>query len=122
MKKYRKQPAVIEAWQFTKENFKEGLPHEIYHNPDITLYSQFAGKVIYGEIKTPVSMQRVEENDYIIKGTDDTFYTCKPETFQELYREVEVKKQEKRRQLLLMITSAVSASIPWGLYLWWLTW
>ena len=30
--KYRKRPVVIDAWQFTKKNYKAGAPHFIRHS------------------------------------------------------------------------------------------
>jgi len=45
--KYRKKPVVIEAWQFTKENFKKGAPHWIKHsNRKVELWSQYGGNSI----------------------------------------------------------------------------
>lgn len=88
---YRKKPVVIEAWQFTKNNFSEGVPYFIRHaeNKPVTLYSQYAGEVIYGEIQTLEGVMKVSENDYIIKGIKGEFYPCKPDIFEETYEMVE---------------------------------
>lgn len=88
--KYRKKPVVIDAWQFTKKNFSKGAPEFIRHakGKPVTLYSQYAGKLIYGEIETLEGTMRVSENDYIIKGVNGEFYPCKPDIFEQTYEEV----------------------------------
>lgn len=91
MAKYRKKPVVIEAWQFTKKNFTKGAPDFIRYayNKPVTLYSQYAGEVIYGEIETLEGKMKVSENDYIIKGVQGEFYPCKPDIFEATYEMVE---------------------------------
>ncbi|MGE8004034.1 hypothetical protein [Lysinibacillus sp. NPDC093216] len=90
MKKYRKKSVIIDAWQFTKKNFSKGVPRFIRHakGKPVTLYSQYAGKVIYGEIETLEGVMHVSENDFIIKGVAGEFYTCKPDIFEAIYEEV----------------------------------
>lgn len=91
IKKYRKKPVVIEAWQFTKENYHEGLPREFRYaknGKDIKLWSQFGGDVIGGEINTLEGVMEISENDYIIKGVQGEFYPCKPDIFEQTYEEV----------------------------------
>lgn len=90
MGKYRKKPVVIEAWQFTKENFTNGTPKE-FRNENITLWSQYGGKIIEGEIKTLEGVMVVSENDWIIKGVNGEFYPCKPDIFEKTYEEVKEK-------------------------------
>ena len=88
--KYRKKSVVIEAWQFTKENFKNGTPHFIKHsNGIVQLWSQYGAKVIGGEIKTLEGIKIVSENDYIVKGVNGEFYPCKPDIFEKTYELVE---------------------------------
>ena len=88
--KYRKKPVAIEAWHFTKKNFSKGIPHFIKHasNKPVTLYSQYGGEVIGGEIKTLEGEMKVSENDYIIKGVNGEFYPCKPDIFEKTYDKV----------------------------------
>lgn len=87
--RYRKKPVVIEAWQFTKENFKKGTPHWI-RNSDrkVELWSQYGGDVIEGEIETLEGLYKVVENDWIIKGVKGELYPCKPDIFKETYDKV----------------------------------
>lgn len=87
MAKYRKKPVVIEAWQFTKKNFKEGIPKQ-FRNADISLWSQYGGKIIEGGIKTLEGVMTVSENDWIIKGVNGESYPCKPDIFEKTYEEV----------------------------------
>lgn len=86
--KYRKKPVVIEAWQFSKRNFSNGIPTFIRKSSDIALYSQYAGDVIFGEIKTLEGVMNVSENDYIIQGVQGEFYPCKPDIFESTYEKV----------------------------------
>jgi hypothetical protein len=94
--KYRKKPVEIEAWHFTKENFQKGVPRWVDHlpvnkngyeelNPNISLWSQYGGEKIGGEIKTLGGKMTISENDYIIKGVHGEFYPCKPDIFEETY-------------------------------------
>ena len=86
--KYRKKPVVVEAWKFTKKNYREGAPHFIRLSTVITLWSQYGGDVIGGEIKTLEGIMTISENDYIIKGVCGEFYPCKPDIFEQTYEKV----------------------------------
>lgn len=93
MAKYRKKPVIIEAYQFTKENFSRDkkplwLKEAISENK-ICLYSQYGGKVIGGEIGTLEGNMKVSEGDFIIKGVNGEFYPCKPDIFEKTYEKVE---------------------------------
>ena len=80
--KYRKKPVIIEAMQWTGENF-----HRI---------AMFCNKikVAYTDTETLV-IETLEgdmiasKNDYIIKGVKGEFYPCKPDIFEATYEEVE---------------------------------
>ena len=82
--KFRKKPVVIDAWQFTKANYSEGVPREFRHKT-VSLWSQYGGDVIGGEIETLEGKHTVSENDWIIKGVAGEFYPCKPEIFAATY-------------------------------------
>lgn len=88
--RYRKLPVEIEAWQFTKKNYAEGAPSFIKHAPNnpVSLFSQYGGEVVGGEIKTLEGVMQVTEGDYIIKGVKGEFYPCKPEIFEQTYESV----------------------------------
>lgn len=82
--KYKKKPVVIDAWQFTKENYKKSVPH-IFRDPSISYWSQYGGNVIGGEIETLEGIMTISENDWIIKGVNGEFYPCKPDIFEKTY-------------------------------------
>ena len=83
--KYRKKPVVIEAIQYTGDNYKEVC------------------KFVGSELKAPLIMREPGEliietlegnmiasvNDYIIKGIHGEFYPCKPDIFDKSYESVE---------------------------------
>lgn len=86
--RYRKKPVVVEVWQFTKENYIEGVPQHIrqaIRDGVITLYSQHGGAVIGGSIETLEGVDTVSENDWIIQGVHGEFYPCKPDIYAETY-------------------------------------
>lgn len=84
MAKFRKKPVVIEAWQFTKSNYAVGTPRE-FRDASISLWSQYGGRTIEGEISTLEGVMTVSENDWIIKGVNGEFYPCKPDIFEKTY-------------------------------------
>lgn len=87
--KYRKKPVIIEAWQFTKENYRNGVPHWIKSSTrKVELWSQYGGAVIEGEIETLEGTHLVTENDWIIKGIKGELYPCKPDIFEAIYEKV----------------------------------
>ncbi|AIQ13637.1 hypothetical protein [Paenibacillus durus] len=88
MPKFRKKPVVIDAWQFTKENFREGVPRD-FRDRRVTLWSQYGGEVIEGEIDTLEGKMRISEGDYLVKGVSGEFYPCKPDIFALTYEEVD---------------------------------
>lgn len=93
MAKYRKKPVVVEAYQFTKDNYRRGkLPvwlKQAIHKGVISLWSQYGGEAIGGEIKTLEGLMEVSENDFIIRGISGEPYPCKPNIFEQTYELVE---------------------------------
>jgi hypothetical protein len=89
MAKYRKKPVVINAYQFTKDNFhRDKMPvwlKQAIDNGDITLWSQHGGEVIEGDIKTLEGVMKVSEDDFIIRGISGECYPCKPNIFKQTY-------------------------------------
>jgi hypothetical protein len=84
MPKYRKKPVVIEAIQYTGENFQE-----IYEAlPDIAdIKSHFRdGSII---IPTLEGDMTAIPSDYIIRGVNGEFYPCKEDVFHKTYELVE---------------------------------
>jgi uncharacterized 10.3 kDa protein in GP2-GP6 intergenic region len=82
--KYRKKPLVIDAWQFNKENYKNGVP-PLFRDKSISYWSQYGGDVIGGTVKTLEGEMEISENDWIIRGVNGEFYPCKPDIFEKTY-------------------------------------
>ena len=81
---YRKRPVVIEAWQFTKENIKKGIPDFVMKARHINLYSRYGGTIIGGTIHTLEGQMEIMENDYIVKDVIG-LYPCKPDVFEQTH-------------------------------------
>lgn len=77
---YRKKPVVIQALQWTGENWDE-----------ISTFAE--GKVIpmRGEmhIHTLEGVMKASEGDYIVRGVCGEYYPCKPNIFEQTYEKVE---------------------------------
>ena len=86
--KYRKKPVVIEAIQFTRNNFKE-----IKQFTKNKAYCFVTEKRPDGKctciIPTLEGDHIAIEGDYIIKGVKGEFYPCKPDIFEQSYEMVE---------------------------------
>ncbi len=81
MPKFRKKPVVIEAMQFTGNNFDEIFSFcpiaERFHNTP-----SFPDTI---GIKTLEGTMEGSVNDFIIKGVSGEFYPCKPDIFEKTY-------------------------------------
>ena len=82
MTKYRKKPVVVEAIQWTGDNFIDidefiTVPHETYPKDGIV------------KIPTLEGVMEAIKGDYIIKGVAGEFYSCKPEIFEATYEKIE---------------------------------
>ena len=82
-KKYRKNPIVIEAIQWTGDNLTDICKAW----PDFKLSYTLTEKNDLG-IYTLESLMWASVGDYIIKGIKGEFYACKPDIFKETYEEV----------------------------------
>nr|WP_028983324.1 hypothetical protein [Sporolactobacillus terrae] len=97
MPKYRKKPVIVEAVQFTKENFLEvqKFIKRAWGPSDLQLVH--CDKGIMTEDGAQVSLiiptlegnHRADNGDYIIKGVNGEFYPCKPDIFEKTYEPVE---------------------------------
>lgn len=84
MGKFRKKPVVIEAIQFTKDNFQECCDFVGSENlNDGTSEDEgFIG------IITSEGDHNTRYGDWIIKGVEGEFYPCKPSIFDATYEPV----------------------------------
>lgn len=84
MAKFRKKPVVIEAVQFTRDNwgavqsFTEGKAHTLI------IERRIDGKCSC-IIPTLEGQHIATEGDWIIKGVQGEFYPCKPDIFEQTY-------------------------------------
>ena len=87
MAKYRKKPVVVEAIQFTQDNFKEVhiFTNRLAHNFGIQDSKTMIATCI---IPTLEGDHIATEGDYIIKGVQGEFYPCKPDIFEQTYEMV----------------------------------
>ena len=90
---YRKRPVVIQAIEWTGDNFVEmcefaGCISEDYLNPTSScrFYTDPSSKVI--TIKTLEGDMRAIKGDYILKGVKGELYPCRRDIFLETYETV----------------------------------
>lgn len=79
--KYRKKPVVVEAVQWTGNNFIEidnFITQEHYTYP--------SGGIL--RLHTLEGVMIATKGDYIIKGVQGEFYPCKPDIFEATYEKV----------------------------------
>ena len=87
IRKFRKKPVVIEAWQFTVIDANNPTAIEWWCGGKVrgmTLYPQ--DRVI--QIQTLEGKIEGSVGDWIIKGVKGEFYPCKPDIFKMTYEEV----------------------------------
>lgn len=77
--KYRKKPVVIEAVQFTSNNYEE-CERFLDGNYDNTLN--------YPNVRTLNGIVSVSIGDYLCKGIAGEFYPCKPDIFEATYDKI----------------------------------
>lgn len=65
-----------EIWHFTKENFREGIPYWIRDSGSISLWSQYGGRVIGGEIKCDGYDIDIREGNFIALSIKGEYYIC----------------------------------------------
>lgn len=100
LKKYRKRPLVISAFQFNRDEvikthidfkYPKGLPKDktmtIYLFGAYVLATLENEEIIF-EIDTLEGMMRVKDRCYIIKGIKDEYYCCDEDVFEKSYEEV----------------------------------
>lgn len=83
VRRYRKRPVVIEAVQFTGDNFFEvaafiGHGPDVLDNPELKTTDAPVIRTLEGEM-------RASPGDYIIRGVKGECYPCKPDVFAATY-------------------------------------
>lgn len=82
--KYRKKPVVIEAIQWTGENYNQVCKF-VGKRLDIATGHNDVGLMI----RTLEGTMFASQGDYIIRGIKGEYYPCKPDIFEETYEETE---------------------------------
>ena len=84
--KYRKKPVVIEAIQFSRNNFDEVID---FTEGKAYIYTEKRpGGVSHCLIETLEGDMTATKGDYIIRGVNGEFYPCKPDIFEKTYEPV----------------------------------
>lgn len=82
--KYRKKPVVIEAIQWTGDNYEE-----VCKFVGTFLYKATGYNDVGLMIQTLDGTMFASQGDYIIRGVKGECYPCKPDIFKETYEGVE---------------------------------
>lgn len=80
---FRKKPVVIQALQWTGENFDE-----VKEFCSTARYAETAGGPDLA-IPTLEGDHRASKNDFIIRGVKGEFYPCKPDIFESTYEKAD---------------------------------
>jgi hypothetical protein len=80
--KFRKKPVVIEAVQWTGDNYDD---MENFISCEFGYQARADGNGTDIVIKTLEGYMNGSPNDYVIKGVHGEFYPCKPDIFEATY-------------------------------------
>lgn len=87
VRKYRKKPVVIEAIQWTGNNWNDVC--QFIPVPETAIGEEFPADDHFNiYIDTLEGRMTCSTGDYIIKGVEGEFYPCKPDIFHKTYQEV----------------------------------
>lgn len=84
--KYVKKPVVIEAIQFTRDNWPEVCEFTKGIASNMTIEKCPDGKC-WCTVSTLEGDHKAMEGDFIIKGVKGEFYPCKPDIFEKTYED-----------------------------------
>ena len=84
---YKKKPVVIEALQFTRNNWDEVVAFTDGKATNLNKSLILEDKYLCN-IDTLEGVMTATEGDYIIKGVFGEFYPHKPDIFEQVYEEV----------------------------------
>lgn len=87
VKKYRKKPVVVEAFQLTQELLDQKGWSEEYIRDESNRKIKY--RLVHALIETLEGEMIANIGDYIIIGIKDEIYPCKPDIFAETYDPVE---------------------------------
>lgn len=92
IKKYKKKPVIIEALEYTEDNYEYAIQFVGKENCIVKVYDALdpnkeSHKISFA-IKTLEGDMIANKGDFIIKGVNGEFYPCKPDIFWKTYEEV----------------------------------
>ena len=87
IQKFRKKPVVVEAIQFTRNTWDDVKEFTGHKAMNYRCEKMIGGKA-YCDISTLEGVMKATEYDYIIKGVNSEFYSCKPDIFEKTYEKV----------------------------------
>lgn len=97
MAKYRKNPVVVEAIQYTGDNIVEIIKFmQECARGDKTRYLRFDATRGEYFIETLEGKYILTEGDYIIRDIKGEFYPCKPDIFEQTYEKADSKNLNHR--------------------------
>ena len=79
---YRKIPVIVDAVQWRGDN----LPELCEMDGFLGVYSFMSGELV---VRNMEWSHHVSVGDYVIRGVDGGFYTCKASVFEKTYEQVE---------------------------------
>lgn len=85
LKKYRKKPVVIEAWQIETYHDIEPIARWIQAGGRCAVPAQDPDGPAYLLIDTLEGAHRADIRDFVIRGVAGEFYPCKPDIFAATY-------------------------------------
>jgi hypothetical protein len=91
MAQYRKNSIVIDAIQWTGNNFDKCMNFMETNHGNKIVYEDYEEKVSRTGIliiDTLEGSMTCSKNDYIIKGIKGEFYPCKPNIFEQTYTKI----------------------------------
>ncbi len=95
IKKYRKKPVVIEALEFTRDNFEDVIRFTNGKVTDFRIPKHPSGLAMC-VIPTLEGNHIAREGDLIIKGVHGEFYPCKPDIFAKTYEDAAIAPESLR--------------------------
>lgn len=104
---YTKKPVTIQAWQLTIDNYLKGVP-ELFKNPYISIgYMKTDGEIVdvWAAITTLEGNMLAQCGDWLIRGVNGEFYSCKPNIFEKTYMQ-EFDTKDCIKELLKLRASA----------------
>jgi hypothetical protein len=94
VKNYKRKPVVVQAIQFTGNNFDdlENFSSLTANKNDCyTIYDVLKNKhLIAFDFHTEEGKVQLKEGDYLVKGIDNRPYPCNQEVFESIYEETDL--------------------------------